>query len=709
MSIFARTPGARPAVVGGLINGLAIGTPLLVGAAAGEPGAGAIACIGAYIAAFTNKGGQRRSRTSGLLMAAIINTCAFTAGAVTTRWFPLDVVVFAGLVFIASMGAAFGRTSARCGTMPATAFLAGIYMTAEEGVAASVLLVAVGGLWYAVATMALTPSPRLRKLLATIGAAYREVAALVVDQTRELTENRPRVEIALSEANAAVLVLAGPGGDDAVAQKGRDLVDTAAALVDSIAGLRSAGLPDPAIGREFRALEESLRVRLENIAAELSEGKPPVPRPSDTALDDFIDACNRVRQAAIDGDTNYPRVSAVGQSRRRMLAISAAVDFAGAQATGLSGRPNVRLRGPEEPPRAKVTLQGLRNAMRLTSTAYRHALRTTAITSVLFGVVEIAHLPHGEWAALAALRVLRPQYGATTQRAWQRVVGNVVGGTCAAVAIAWIPSATALAALLFVIVAAGFTLRPVNYASWVLFGTPLILLIGDVTDLGDWHAAVGRIVMTIVGTGAAVIGYFLILPDWEIDRLPGQLARAAAKTADYLDVVLAHVADPSPENRTATVAMRRTATACVRGASDSLSQSRSEPGHTGMRAAAAVVKELSAITIRLSALASLPADRSSPIPHLDEYRQHAVAAIRHCLVPSDAVRDAAAVETAVDAMRQYIHDLHARRETEMRAQPGEDTPLRAAVRENAPVVEELAGLSDRIASLTTTLAPRSMT
>jgi hypothetical protein len=86
-----------------------------------------------------------------------------------------------------------------------------------------------------------------------------------------------------------------------------------------------------------------------------------------------------------------------------------------------------------------------------------------------------------------------------------------------------------------------------------------------------------------------------------------------------------------------------------------------------------------------------------------------VAAIRHCLVPSDAVRDAAAVETAVDAMRQYIHDLYARRETELRAQPGEDTPLRAAVRENAPVVEELAGMSDRIASLTTTLAPRSMT
>ena len=104
-----------------------------------------------------------------------------------------------------------------------------------------------------------------------------------------------------------------------------------------------------------------------------------------------------------------------------------------------------------------------------------------------------------------------------------------------------IHSATALAALVFVVIAVGFALRPVNYAFWVLFGTPLILLIGDITDQGDWHAAAGRIAMTIVGTAAAVVGHFLFLPDWEANRLPGQLGRAADKTADYLDAVLARL------------------------------------------------------------------------------------------------------------------------------------------------------------------------
>jgi uncharacterized membrane protein YccC len=242
-------------------------------------------------------------------------------------------------------------------------------------------------------------------------------------------------------------------------------------------------------------------------------------------------------------------------------------------------------------------------------------------------------------------------------------------------------------------------LRPVNYAFWVLFGTPLILVIGDFTDPGDWHAAVGRIAMTMVGTTAAVVGYFLLVPDWDINRLPGQLARAAATTADYLDAVLVLVADPTAENRAAVDAARGTATASLRGAEETLAQARNEPGRARIVSAATVLNELSTITSRLAALTSLPADRSSPIPHLDQYRQHAVAAIRNSPGPSDAVPDAVAVETAVDGMGQYLHDLHVQRETELRAQPAAETPLRAAVRENQPVIEELGHIAETIALL----------
>ena len=72
----------------------------------------------------------------------------------------------------------------------------------------------------------------------------------------------------------------------------------------------------------------------------------------------------------------------------------------------------------------------------------------------------------------------------------------------------------------------------------------------------------------------------------------------------------------------------------------------------------------------------------------------------------DAAADVAALETAIYGMRQYVGDLHQRREVEMRAQPDGDTPLRAAIRENEPVIEELIRIADTIGSLAHAVATR---
>jgi uncharacterized membrane protein YccC len=207
--------------------------------------------------------------------------------------------------------------------------------------------------------------------------------------------------------------------------------------------------------------------------------------------------------------------------------------------------------------------------------------------------------------------------------------------------------------------------------------------------------------MTIVGTAAAVIGYFLLLPDWHVGRLPGRVARARTHTADYLDAVLAHVAEPTVESRAALDAARRTATSGVRDTAQTLQHASREPVQVGIDSTATVVNYLAVIVDRSAALAALPDARSSPIPQLTEYRKHAVAAIHG----PDAA-DVAALETAIDGMREYAGDLHQRREVELRTQPDSDTPLRAAIRENEPVIEELIRIADTIGSLVRAVATR---
>ncbi len=708
--VFARTPGSRPAAVAGLINGVAIGTPLLVGIAVADPAAGAVACLGAYVAAFTNKGGRRVPRTLGLMVAAGINTVAFGAGVLTVKLFPVDLVILAVLVFAATMGPTFGRTSARCGTMPATAFLAGAATTFVGGVGTEVLLVAAGGMWYAAATMVVTPAPRLGRILAVVGALYRQIAELVPIQGEHPPANHADAVAALRRAEEAGAVLAGPGGDEVLAEQVRVLVATAAHLLDSIAALETIGKPDGAVAREYAALAAELRVRLDAVGITLSHRLPPHRRNSETdaALADFASATERLRAGVVAGSVPYQRSARSAQQYRRFIAISQSVDSPAHQAAHLGLRPNTRIPEPGSAVVAPVTAQRVRAALTLTSSTYRHALRATSITAALFAMAAITQLPHGEWAALAALRVLRPQYGATAQRAFQRVIGNLVGGTCAAVTIALIPSPTVLAALLFAIITAGFAVRPVNYAFWVIFGTPLILLIGDLASPGDWDAALGRIAMTLVGSAAALIGSYLILPDSDISKLPAQLDQSVAASAVYLDAGLARLVEPNPSSYVDVESSRRVAENGLATASETLQLARREPRHREMYSAAAMIGVLHELNSRLAALTTLPAGSGTQIPDLPDYRRHAVTLLRNSSTgpvgqtPGVAHADAP-LEAVVDRMREYLNALHVRRLSELRAQPDGETLLRAAIRAEQPIVDQLTQIADTVITLADTV------
>jgi uncharacterized membrane protein YccC len=342
-----------------------------------------------------------------------------------------------------------------------------------------------------------------------------------------------------------------------------------------------------------------------------------------------------------------------------------------------------------------VTPHRVREALTLNSSTYRHAVRTTVISSVLFAVVVITALPHGEWAVLAALRVMRPQYGETAQRVSQRVIGNVVGGTAAALAIVWVQSPTVLAVAVFVIISVGFTLRPMNYAFWVLFGTPLILLIGDLTDPGDWRAALGRIVMTLAGTAAALLGSYLILPVWDSSRIPGLLDKAVSATADYLDAVLAHIAEPGPDTEDVRQSARRRATAAWEKATETLHRAQREPRHHETHTAETVLDQIAALQAQLAALVGLPAGRSAPIPQLPEFRRYAVAAVRAIGTTAEAV-DTNELAASVDRMREYLRDLHTQRAQELAGKPDVDTPVRTAIRENEPVISQLTRIAETL-------------
>ena len=696
-ALFAVAPGTRPAAVNGLINGVAVAAPLVVGLVVGEPESGALACLGAYVAAFTNKGGPRRSRTLGLCTAAAANAVAFLLGAFTSHVVVVAVVLLTLLVFIAAMGSAVNATAARLGTMPATAFLASS-ITAGKGpseVLVAAALVMAGGLWYAAATGIFTPAPRINQVLVGVAEPFtllgRSLTARA-DDAREPADH-DRLVAVVRRAESAVVAVATPGGDEQLAGRLTSLIGNAATLVDLLAALDDLGPADDAIAAPYRRSLGKLGAEVASVGARLARRAKTRPA-SDDALADLTAACDSMRSAVVNGAQPYSLLAAAGRHRRLLETIARTTANAAATVDAIEPRGRAPLPNADEARRPFIDLSRLRAAMTLDSFQYRHALRIAVITAGFYSIVVALGLPHGEWGLLAVLRVLRPQYGATIERAGQRVIGNVIGGSCAALLIASVSQPAALAIILFAVITIGFTLRPINYAFWVIFGTPLVLLIGDISDPGDWSAAVARIVMTLVGSAVALAGGYLLWPSWERDQVTDVVRAAVTATATFLSESLRGVLVPDPDQLDQA---RRTAEEKLADAREVTQRARQEPGAAATAAAAgAQLDALARLQRHLAALSALPKSSAPQIPAVDEY----IRVTSTSLTSGGTAGSLTAQERALEAMHAYLDHAHRRRSAELPTRGNAETPVRVEIRENEPLVALFSSITGEVAAVT---------
>ncbi|MFJ9821081.1 FUSC family protein [Streptomyces sp. NPDC101151] len=696
--LFAPAPDSRPAVMAGLGNGVAISVPLLAGIAAGDPQAGALAALGAYVAAFTNKGGARRPRTRGLLVAAVADAAAFWAGAWTATVFAWALVLLAVLVFLAAMGAAIHPTLERLGTMPATALLvaAGQGIGTQAGLRHAALLVLLGGLWYATATAVLTPPARLRDVLGSIAQPYRVIGrTLSILAAFPADIAHPHTARALRRAEDTTRELRGPRGDEHLADLSDPLVRHAAALADLTAALAATGPPPAAVTTPYTTATTHAGQQLCRLADRLTRRRPAsTDHTPDTSMALLESACDRMRAQTAAGAHTYADTARAARQRRLLARITATTDAARADARGLARLAATRL-SPPVAQAAHLDLARLRAAWTPASSTFRHALRATTVSAAVFTLTQTTALPHGEWATLAVLRVLRPQYAATRERVAQRVIGNLVGGTCAALLIAAVNQPAAICLILFAIITAGFTLRPVNYAFWVVFGTPVVLLLGDVSHPGDWSDALIRIAMTLLGTTAALLGSRLLWPSWEHPHLAARTAHARQATAAYLDTVLDSLTRPTPQGELHHA--RTAAEKALTQARTTAHHAHREPGHdrAALDRADTTVGALTALVPLIAALTTHRTAHTARIPALAPYTGHAAPALA-CTQADEMAAHTDALDGALDAMTLYLAELHTRRHSELAAQRTGDTRTRVLIREDEPVIELLGAIAAAI-------------
>ena len=149
---------------------------------------------------------------------------------------------------------------------------------------------------------------------------------------------------------------------------------------------------------------------------------------------------------------------------------------------------------------------------KISPVAFQHALRASlaATISYLIGVWMGVELPY--WGAIATLVVMQPLVGNTFLRVLERAVGGIIGGAIAAIAITEADTHLEMAVLIVPLCVVVIALRLVNYGLFVIFLTPMFMLMTDYVH-SSGHLIDERILNEVRG---AVIGIVAGICFWPL-------------------------------------------------------------------------------------------------------------------------------------------------------------------------------------------------
>ncbi|MDF2692720.1 MAG: putative rane protein, partial [Labilithrix sp.] len=255
-------------------------------------------------------------------------------------------------------------------------------------------------------------------------------------------------------------------------------------------------------------------------------------------------------------------------------------------------------------------VRALRDSLSLRSTYFRHAVRVAvAVTAAQLAafILSPTHIP---WVTMTTIVVLQPYPGATVTRAFERVMGTLLGSIVAIAITVVIEESVVLAATIVPLSIAAVATRPRSHHLFTLFLTPVFVLFATRWE-GDWWVAVAWAGDAMLG-GAIAVAAALLFPSREEKRLSTALDALLDAVRRYVEVVVEAQRARTSGSRCVVLARREVASA-LGSAETSLERLLSEPRRTAIEAEDAVelvtqARRLASAFTALDARPERPAD-----------------------------------------------------------------------------------------------------
>lgn len=167
------------------------------------------------------------------------------------------------------------------------------------------------------------------------------------------------------------------------------------------------------------------------------------------------------------------------------------------------------------------------------SVHFRHALRVTG--ALLCGYIISLYFPlgHSYWILLTIASIMKPSYGTSKQRNFQRVMGTVMGSVAGFTFLYITQNHTAIFIAMLIAMSMAYTFLRLQYFISSAFITLYVLL--SFYFLQGTLAGVfsDRLIDTLIGGGIALLASYLILPSWESDTIKEVVTTAIKANKEY--------------------------------------------------------------------------------------------------------------------------------------------------------------------------------
>ena len=168
----------------------------------------------------------------------------------------------------------------------------------------------------------------------------------------------------------------------------------------------------------------------------------------------------------------------------------------------------------------RVWLRNTKLLFNFNTLTVRYILRSSLAASVAIFIYKWFDIDHGYWLAFTVILVMQPYFGATLQKALDRVIGTVTGGLVGGLLIQLHDSFYLREIFLFICFVGMVYYVRTKYSRAAFFITVSLVLLFDVENTLDNNIIIMRALCTVGGACLGILAGFTLLPDWDSKWLP---------------------------------------------------------------------------------------------------------------------------------------------------------------------------------------------